>query len=140
MIAALIGLISKYMNKNVAYVLAIIVLTITAIFYVTNYFVSAKELDHEISVVNNKIEIETIKLASEDERIKEDIEQRTKQQQLETLYLRQESAQRQVWDLDNRVDESNDIGKKEKWKRRLERAVEQLKEIVERIEEVKKEK
>lgn len=139
MIAALIAFLTKYMNKKVATVLTIIVLTIVGLFYITNYFVTAGELDQEIAVVNNKINMETLKLANEDTSIKKDIKMKSQQQQLDMLYMQQDIAQRQVWDLDSRVDEARDVEKKDKWKRRLERAVEQLQKIMDRIDELKKE-
>ena len=148
MVGALIDLISKRVNKTVLIIILTVCISVTGVFSVSKYFVTAQELKAEITEVDNKvktgdsnlenkIELESLKTKTETDGIKKEFKQQMVQQKLDVLHLQQGIKQQQVWDLDDRVDNSNSDEKKEKWKRRLKRAEDDLKEIEQTIDKIR---
>jgi len=122
----ILNLLSKYVSKTTFLIILTVCASVFGVFSASEYFVTAQEL-----------EMTSLKLKNEDEKIKNDLEQKIEQQELEVLYLQQRMQQQQVWDLDSRIEDIDDQEKKEKWERRLKRAEIELKVIDSKIEKIK---
>ena len=124
----------KFLLENIGKGIVIVVLTVVVSFGMYRYFAVAQDLKEDIIETNGRIDKESLKSKSADKQLKRDLQQ----QQLEILYFQENMQEQKVWDLDGRVEDVKEPTKKEKWKRRLDRAEEKLKEIKNRIEDTKK--
>ena len=115
----------------------IAVLSVTFTMNVIKYFVSYEALASSDKILKNEIELQFENKYNRFTQVDNRLEQKLKQQQLESLYLQQQLIQQQVWNLDARVDDSITDERKNKWKRRLVRAEADLKRVKDNIKDLK---
>jgi len=135
MLAKLLELLTTKTSKSVGIGIICLVAGVAVFYYSNQYFVSRSAHSQEVKAI--KVNCSTNK-----KELKKEIKVGDASQQINTLYLQKGMAEKQVWDIDARIEdlEKNGAGpeQKAKWKRRLERTEEEVKEIDGKIETEKK--
>jgi predicted PurR-regulated permease PerM len=119
-VSSLLEFLSKYINKTLILIIICLFFGASAFCYLNNILVTEDAFAKEI------------------ENIQEQIQSNQMQARLQIFMLQKSMLEKQIWDLDARVDDSTDEISKSKWMRRLERTEDELKDINTQIDKLKK--